>query len=790
MSWPCDVLAKARIVQKHCIEKAGEAAFTSCPISFVSPDTPPLSPSSVAKQLSQAHRTSERMAANASKRSYAGMQGASGAGRKKRTKYASHISEDNDFATGRSMSRGSAIGGIAIEERIVDNHFRVGDISDTSALAIDVYPFSAGEIPSPPIANDGASYTTFIDDADAQPMGSDIATFSHDDGMAILDGYFLDGPLAEESADLPSLDRLLGLDDDHVSLIRSPVTTQPDNSRSVQVTDQPPDNRAALSACLRGTTSLIRPKESPNASEPTINTRNVSILTCQVKRSVLDESGHLLEDVFQALEKANDIGRIPDSFVPGMTEHLLGHGEPSSADYSKIMTSIAQKCVKCNRSISRSALDAEQERLRDHEKSELDRMAQERLQMNTSLRARCAIELNHQQYAKHLKIIIQNSIAQLDVRDLVEKQWQDTMSEPAELTGEFKQECEYEKVIKQIEQEHASDTRNRQRSLWKESYYWPMIQQRAKMIGPLPNPSGPKTAIIPQEKIAAKQLVVALGYGTSRDNIFKWTSYWKLVSDLREQGGNNLLLYRTQEFKTHFFRYPKQLDILRAWNDVLDFPLRQLRLRVIAEEDGDFSGKCDVEEARISERLRAVRLGAWNNSLSAWSEDKAEYETFTAHHKTVATSGKSNQYVLCHGIRGKRDDNQSVFVSLVPYEGKSGKRVMSNKAASTKMLAVSTLAVVMPGDFLGLFSGQLRYVDQRPAKAIKGPFPGFWLDYSETPGKLNQMRVAKAGEATNVCVAWEGVNEFKGEKSFCQYWRVLVIATRKIAPFDELIRSS
>jgi hypothetical protein len=35
-----------------------------------------------------------------------------------------------------------------------------------------------------------------------------------------------------------------------------------------------------------------------------------------------------------------------------------------------------------------------------------------------------------------------------------------------------------------------------------------------------------------------------------------------------------------------------------------------------------------------------------------------------------------------------------------------------------------------------------------------------------------------------------GVNEKKGDKSFCQYLRVLVIATRHILPFDQLVRPS
>lgn len=62
-----------------------------------------------------------------------------------------------------------------------------------------------------------------------------------------------------------------------------------------------------------------------------------------------------------------------------------------------------------------------------------------------------------------------------------------------------------------------------------------MIQQRAKMIDPLPNPSGRKTEITPQEKAAAKKLILAMGYGKSRDNIFKWTAYWKLLSELRDK---------------------------------------------------------------------------------------------------------------------------------------------------------------------------------------------------------------------------------------------------------------
>lgn len=167
------------------------------------------------------------------------------------------------------------------------------------------------------------------------------------------------------------------------------------------------------------------------------------------------------------------------------------------------------------------------------------------------------------------------------------------------------------------------------------------------MIGPLPTPSSRKTDISPQEKVAAKTLIHALGYGTSRDNLYKWTSYWRLLCDLRDKEATSLLLYRTSEFKTHFFRYAKQLDMLISWNDILDFPLQQLRSRVIAEEEGDFSGKCDIKDNRIFERLRTTRTHAWRNDLSIWDQEQSEFENFLTDHQIMATSKRSNEYILC-----------------------------------------------------------------------------------------------------------------------------------------------
>jgi hypothetical protein len=99
----------------------------------------------------------------------------------------------------------------------------------------------------------------------------------------------------------------------------------------------------------------------------------------------------------------------------------------------------------------------------------------------------------------------------------------------------------------------------------------------------------------------------------------------------------------------------------------------------------------------------------------------------------------------------------------VPYTGKSDKRTFSKKTASTELLAIAPSVSISPGDFLGIFPGRLGYTGQRPMRAISGPILNLWLDYSEVKGKLNTIKVVKAGEVSNVCLAWEGVNEVKGD---------------------------
>jgi hypothetical protein len=58
---------------------------------------------------------------------------------------------------------------------------------------------------------------------------------------------------------------------------------------------------------------------------------------------ILDESGHQLEDVIKALKEADNTSRIPNSYVPDVSEYLLD--KSTSTDYSKIMTKLVLQYI-------------------------------------------------------------------------------------------------------------------------------------------------------------------------------------------------------------------------------------------------------------------------------------------------------------------------------------------------------------------------------------------------------------------------------------------------------------
>lgn len=89
----------------------------------------------------------------------------------------------------------------------------------------------------------------------------------------------------------------------------------------------------------------------------------------------------------------------------------------------------------------------------------MERIAKDWQQMNMALEARLASERNYQQVKERLRKTTENAITRLDVTELAEREFLDTVSEPIELTGDCREESDYENVIKQIRKENANNTR-------------------------------------------------------------------------------------------------------------------------------------------------------------------------------------------------------------------------------------------------------------------------------------------------------------------------------------------
>ncbi|PVH67611.1 hypothetical protein DL98DRAFT_600313 [Cadophora sp. DSE1049] len=196
--------------------------------------------------------------------------------------------------------------------------------------------------------------------------------------------------------------------------------------------------------------------------------------------------------------------------------------------------------------------------------------------------------------------------------------------------------------------------------------------------------------------------------------------------------------------------------MLLSWSQLYDHFLRGLRLRVIAKEENNFSGRCAIEDKDIRDRLHLSTgaIAAWRDDFCDWHENSTEQDNYLAsHHNVKATSDKSGTHILQHGVKGHPDPNRAIFVAMVPYEGYSGKKTFSTEPASTKLVALSPVVCISPGDFLGIFPGKLRFVNEKPPLSVKGPIPGLWLDYSQVPGALSRMSKAKADQKTNVCLA-------------------------------------
>ena len=101
-------------------------------------------------------------------------------------------------------------------------------------------------------------------------------------------------------------------------------------------------------------------------------------------------------------------------------------------------------------------------------------------------------------------------------------------------------------------------------------------------------------------------------------------------------------------------------------------------------------------------------MADWRNNFSDWDYNLIEKAKYFAHYNLKATSSKSNAHILRYGIKGDLGRNKAIFVALVLYEGVFGKKTLSSKPASTKLIAVAPLVSISPGDFLGIYGTPMR----------------------------------------------------------------------------------
>jgi hypothetical protein len=158
-----------------------------------------------------------------------------------------------------------------------------------------------------------------------------------------LDGGFPNSPVDLEPVDDAfALDTLLRSGEENVQQDGTLSAAQSHTSEPLTVPHRPP-NAGPATFPASGTPELLNPDQTPEIHDANNNLSCAAIHTHPAKRMILDESGHQLEDVIKALKEADDTSRIPNSYVPGVSEYLLD--KSTSTDYSKIMTKLVLQYI-------------------------------------------------------------------------------------------------------------------------------------------------------------------------------------------------------------------------------------------------------------------------------------------------------------------------------------------------------------------------------------------------------------------------------------------------------------
>jgi hypothetical protein len=126
-------------------------------------------------------------------------------------------------------------------------------------------------------------------------------------------------------------------------------------------------------------------------------------------------------------------------------------------------------------------------------------------------------------------------------------------------------------------------------------------------------------------------------------------------------------------------------------------------------------------------------------------------------------------------------------ISSIWYYTKSNLGRMSSLPPASALLSI-LLCISLQEIFSARFQGESvnkPSSQSRHQRAGERALARQFSSYRETQSDEG----SRSCDETNVCLAWEGVNEVEGRR-FCEYFRILVFATRDIMPFEQLVRPS
>ncbi|KAJ2984030.1 hypothetical protein NQ176_g269 [Zarea fungicola] len=329
----------------------------------------------------------------------------------------------------------------------------------------------------------------------------------------------------------------------------------------------------------------------------------------------------------------------------------------------------------------------------------------------------------------------------------------------------------YDRTMSKMKEEFTALFCGKLRTRYMETIFWHFIRGAAKHIDPgtCPTPRGPLDEFTRQEKAAHRQFMLDAGYTLSRSNERYYRRLWKNLYEMRETGISKILLYRTAAFNSFCASFPRDanpslIEIVSSWEDKYSSQIEFIERRTQYRDQNERSQDPFLSQPNILVRLEVDR-GSWTNDTNSWySEEEA-----------AGYYATSDQPKLTH----ERQVGVHHYIPTKKYEGRDMSLFVTLQPRGNELIVT-----IKPGDFLGIFAGQLRYSDSLDeTHGIASPQAKLWLDYSQVTGAFNLMKASLPGGPANVRLDWES---FKSGRNSRPQLRVAIRATREIKPFDEL----